>query len=598
MNWKFIFIFIFLFSFAKTDIKAYDCPDRFVNFVNPVRSRSLWIDNSLKPIVVQKEMLDKFGFTGTWLIQYDVLNDRELVEELKTYKNDEVGVFLEISIDLATDSKVNYLLNTPWYSPNVVFLSGYERGERIKLIDHLFSKFNKEFGYFPKSVGAWWIDSFSLNYMKDKYGINSALIVADQKTTDSYGIWGQWWGYPYVSSKYNILDPAKTDSSQVVIIQWAQRHPHLAYIGFGPQTSNYSIQANDYKSLGLNTDFFKETVSYYLDCKNDIGQITMGMETGMEGLSFIDEYEKQIEYLSSISVKDLTMSDFANLYKDKYKQNDSTIVIGQTDKEWKLTKNQRQNLFLEDQISYTGYVFKDYFVADDSQFLDRDLSKIDKSGNNMIYIPLYLIVLLIFTVILIKRKVNKIRLATIILSVLISHILVYRSYCFRNWCVFFSFESNLLMYYQMFLSVIFYVLFFLISNKINLFFYLASFGLLGLINILRYTVIDGIKYFGVLIGWDRLIGIGVSENRLLFINKEFEQFTSALIKVDLNFIYSNKYFYILLLPLSNLLLAIILTKLWKINKFWRVCTGILFVFGIVYLFQLSQMAPEAVLPIN
>jgi len=96
MNWKFIFIFIFLFSFAKTDIKAYDCPDRFVNFVNPVRSRSLWIDNSLKPIVVQKEMLDKFGFTGTWLIQYDVLNDRELVEELKTYKNDEVGVFLEI----------------------------------------------------------------------------------------------------------------------------------------------------------------------------------------------------------------------------------------------------------------------------------------------------------------------------------------------------------------------------------------------------------------------------------------------------------------------------------------------------------------------
>lgn len=598
MNWKFIFIFLSLFFFKQGDIKAYDCSYRYVNFINPVRSRSLWIDNSLRPIVAQKEILNKFGLTGTWLIQYDVLNDRELLNEIKAYKNDEIGVFLEISIDMATDSKVNYLLNAPWYSPNVVFLSGYERGERIKLIDQLFSKFNNEFGYFPKSVGAWWIDSFSLNYMRDKYDITSALIVADQKTTDGYGVWGQWWGYPYVSSKYNILEPATVESSDVVIIQWAQRHPDLAYIGFGPQTSNYSVQANDYKSLGLNTDFFKETVSYYLDCKNEIGQITVGMETGMEGLSFIKEYEKQIEYLSSISVKDLTMSDFANLYKDKYKQNDSAIVIGQTDKEWKLTKNQRQNLFLKDQISYTGYVFKDYFVADDSQFLDRDLSKIDKSGSNIIYIPLYLMVLLIFTAVLIKRKVNKIRLATIISSVLISHILVYRSYCFRNWCIFFGFELNLLMYYQVILSVIFYGLFFLISKKINLFFYLASFGLLGLINILRYTVIDGIKYFGVLIGWDRLMGVGVSKNRLLFINKEFEQFTSALIKVDLSFIYSNKYFYILLLPLINLSIAFVLTKLWRKNKLWIIIIRFLLIFGFVYAYQSFQLAPKTALPIN
>ncbi len=598
MNWKFILIFLTLFFFKQGDVRAYDCQDRYVNFVNPVRSRSLWIDNSLEPIVSQKEILNEYNFNASWLVQYDVLDDRELIEELKTYKNDEIGVFLEVSEGLATDSNVNYLLNTPWYFPNVIFLSGYERGERIKLIDQLFSKFNKEFGYFPKSVGAWWIDSFSLNYMKDKYRIKSALIVADQKTTDSYGVWGQWWGYPYVSSKYNILEPAKTDSSDVVIIQWAQRHPDLAYTGSGPQTSNYSVQANDYSSLGLDTNFFKNTIEYYLDCKNIVGQITVGMETGMEGLRFIDEYEKQIKYLNSISVEDVSMSDFADFYKEKYKQNNSAILIGQTDKEWQLTKSQRQNKFLEDKVSYVGYVFKDYFVADDSQFLDRDLSKIDKSGSNMIYIPQYLMVLWIFTAVLIKRKVNKIRLATIILSVLISHILVYRSYCFRNWCVFFSFETNYLMYYQLILSMLFYGLFFLISKKINLFFYLTSFGLLGLINILRYTVIDGIKYFGILIGWDRLIGIGVSENRLLFINREFEQFTSALIKIDLNFIYSNKYFYILLLPLSNLLLAIILTKLWKINKFWRVCIGILFVFGIVYLFQLSQMAPEAVLPIN
>jgi len=318
----------------------------------------------------------------------------------------------------------------------------------------------------------------------------------------------------------------------------------------------------------------------------------------MEGLSFIEEYEKQIEYLSSISVKDLTMSDFANLYKDKYKQNDSAIVIGQTDKEWKLTKNQRQNLFLEDQISYTGYVFKDYFVADRQEFLDRDLSKIGDSLSNMLYVPLYLVVLLLLAIVSVNKKVNKIRLVTIILSVLISHILFYKSYCFKNWCVFFSFESNLLMYYQMVLSALFYGIFFLISKKINLFFYLASFGWLGLINILRYTVIDGIKYFGVLIGWDRVFGIGVSENRLLFINKEFEQFTSSLIKIDLGVVYINKYYYLLLLPILNLVISIILARLWKINKFWKIFIGLLLIFGAIYIYQMFQIAPNTVSPIS
>jgi hypothetical protein len=116
-----------------------------------------------------------------------------------------------------------------------------------------------------------------------------------QKTTDRYGVWGQWWGVPYVASKANILVPAKneSESSNVAIIQWAQRDLSKA-IGAGPEYSNYSMQANDYLDRGLNTDYFMDLSSTYLSCDLPVGQVTVGLETGIEGYRFKNEYEKHV----------------------------------------------------------------------------------------------------------------------------------------------------------------------------------------------------------------------------------------------------------------------------------------------------------------
>src|SRR4030043_1781326 len=335
MKKSFLFMFLMFISifFASTLVhaeKVYGCNERYLNLVNPVRGRDLWLDKSLKPIDEQYQAINSYGFSASWLLQYDTLIDNELIVEIKKFDNrQELGVFLEVSPSLAQDSRVIYPHAVAWDDPNAIFLSGYSHSERKNLLTGLFEKFKNNFGYYPKSVGAWWIDSYSLEYIVKKYGIKTAMIVADQKTTDDYGVWGQWWGIPYYPTKANILIPASNSKNMqsVVVIQWAMRDLSKAY-GEGTSFSNYSLQANDYLDRGLNTNYFISLANRYLDCNLSLGKITVGLETGMESVKFISEYKNQLKALSTM--KDLdstTMSEFAGRFGKVYSSNPSQIKL-------------------------------------------------------------------------------------------------------------------------------------------------------------------------------------------------------------------------------------------------------------------------------
>jgi len=270
---RIFFIFVFLactFVFTprvRAGEISIQCQNRYLTLINPVRDRSLWKDPSLNPLIQQYNDIKKYSFPATWLLQYDTFSDIDLTHEVLSFdSSQEKGIFLEVSRKLAFDAGVPYPIYLRWSDPGAVFLSAYSQSDRRKLIDQAFEGYKKIFGIYPKSVGAWWIDSYSLDYMVSKYKINSALIVADQKVTDSYGVWGQWWGFPYKPSKANILVPASNagDSENAVIVQWAQRDPVLAYGGVG-LFSRYSLQANDYTVVGKDINYFKNLASQYLD---------------------------------------------------------------------------------------------------------------------------------------------------------------------------------------------------------------------------------------------------------------------------------------------------------------------------------------------
>ncbi|MBI3485320.1 hypothetical protein HY025_00075 [Candidatus Daviesbacteria bacterium] len=321
-----IFLSLFLIIFPN---KILADQNSFVTVVNPVRGNDFWELKDQKPtdaIAGQQQILKSQNIVATWLIRPDTLLDQNIIKILKLISStDELGLFLEITPSWTNQAKVEYQKSANWHSAGSVFLTGYSVKNREKLIDSAFEDFKKNFGFYPKSVGAWFVDAYSLQYMQKKYQINSALIVADQYSTDNYQIWGQYWQSPYYPQKRNTLAPAQTleDKLPIVVMQWAARDPVNGY-GKAVEESTYSVQANDYIDYhSLDINYFSKLVDIYTNQKfNKFNQLVVGLENSYSWSKYKNEYLNQINVISTKQKSGqflvVTMNDFAKWYKSSF----------------------------------------------------------------------------------------------------------------------------------------------------------------------------------------------------------------------------------------------------------------------------------------
>ncbi|MDQ3239720.1 MAG: hypothetical protein M3P33_04305 [bacterium] len=270
--------------------------------INPIRGPQLGLEKSnlLESLQGQWQFshLDNPSDTVpiTWLWQYSALEHPELISFakeniLRSKSQQEFGIFLEIDQNTALQSGVDYKGKTAWYRSDGLFLSSYDLYERKKIIDNVFQKFKNIFGYYPKSVGAWWIGAESIKYMQERYQIASALQCADQFNTDAYSIWGTPYSIPYISSSKNAAIPAKSnDSSNVVIMQWAPRDPLLAY---GNSVTQSTFSAQDYQLKNYDISYFNYLKDIYLKKPGD--QFVFGLEAGLiPPTAYQGQYRTQI----------------------------------------------------------------------------------------------------------------------------------------------------------------------------------------------------------------------------------------------------------------------------------------------------------------
>ena len=608
--WKLgtLFLFIWILSILPRTVLAVDnlkCNNRYATIINPVRGRNLWKNKTLQPLIDQYREISKYNFAATWLVQYDTFNDREVVSTIKSFNSEqEIGVFLEVSEQLAEDSGVVYPKNTVWYSPNVVFLSGYSRQDRVRLIDKLMTNFHTIYGYYPKSVGAWWIDSFSLHYLTEKYGVRSTLIVADQKTTDNYGIWGQWWGVPYYPDKVNVLVPSKSAQNQedTVVLQWAQRDLLRAY-GVGWTYSNYSLQANDYIRLGETTNYFEQLVKKYLSCQNTIGQITVGLETGIESVGYIGEYEKQMKVIAKLGdVKTVTMNRFYTLFKSAQPFNPKQLILGEGSEQWNLSLEGRKNEQLGDIVSYrSGIAFADFFIADHKAFLDRNVDNL-KVNLNQFPAPWWImlgIVAITFLWFYDKRL--------IIVGGLFGWFcygLVWRSFYGDGWIVYFGPVIEQLWLAQL-VMVILILAFIICYRKVTktwwkLLLLPATYSFDYLLSNLRFSVLSGKYYFGMLIKSFTFLGFSTTKSaHLEWINQRILGYQAeALLKCDFEKIWNNLALSSLVYPLIHIGIAMILGVLFRKlpHRIRWILITLMLLAGLGWGWYILQSNPRIVLP--
>lgn len=193
-----------------------------VNFIRLLEPRDSAITQDVlyQTVVKQVQLMQQYKLGGTFLLQYDALMDPRYQKLLKGLPKDafEIGAWWEIPQPLVEKAGLVWRGRYPWdWHADVGFSTGYTPAERERLADVYMQDFKTIFGYYPKSVGCWFIDAHTLNYLYQKYKIVASANCKDQYGTDGYTLWGGYWNQAYYPSKINSYMPAQHKQNQIPV---------------------------------------------------------------------------------------------------------------------------------------------------------------------------------------------------------------------------------------------------------------------------------------------------------------------------------------------------------------------------------------------
>lgn len=321
-----------------------------INFIRGVEPRDRNLD-LLEPVVNQINLLKKYNLEGTFLFQYDALLDEKFVNLFKNETNEqfEIGLWLEIMQPLVEKVGIQWRgrkgYSWDWHS-DIGFSVGYTVSEREKIIDEAMCKFKNTFGYYPKSVGSWIIDTHSLEYMANKYKIIASCNCKDQWGTDGYTLWGGYYGQAYYPSNKNVFCPAQTQDCQIKV-------PVFRMLGSDPIYQydlgldlNAEKGTNDvqhvvslepvYKYGGGSPEwvrwFFKENFNEY--CLS-FGYAQVGQENSFgwkkmeKGL--VDQIELLADKVEKNEIRVETLSTSGEWYRSQYKTTPASVIAALSD---------------------------------------------------------------------------------------------------------------------------------------------------------------------------------------------------------------------------------------------------------------------------
>ena len=360
-----------------------------INFIRGVEPR-VHVD-LMEPVKEQIMLLEKYNLPGTFLIQYDALIQSEYTTLLKGISNGnvEIGVWLEIMKPLVEDCGIVWRgrANFDWdWHANVGFSVGYTCAERMKVIDALFERFKEAFGYYPKSVGSWLIDAFSLEYMAKKYHIVASCNCKDQWGTDGYTLWGGYYGQAYYPSRHNAYTPAQTAAHQinVPVFKMLGSDPIYQYdLGLNVMddespASQHVVTLEPVYAGNTGGGGVPDWVDWYLDenfngkCIN-FGYTQAGQENSFgwdamkNGLTY--QMAKIAELAGAGKVEVMTLAESGRWFAGRFATTPPTAIAALTDWKcegrksvWFNSKNYRMNIYAEND----RFWIRDWHVYDEN----------------------------------------------------------------------------------------------------------------------------------------------------------------------------------------------------------------------------------------
>ncbi len=313
----------------------------FIRLLEP-RSEEITEDVLFQTTVKQLEMMKEYKLGGTFLLQYDALLDSRYQTLLKNLPDSlyEIGGWFEIPQPLVENAGMEWRGRYPWdWHADVGFATGYTPEEREKLVDVYMKDFKKIFGYYPKSMGCWFIDAHSLKYMYDKYGIVASCNCKDQVGTDGYTMWGGYWNQAYYPSVKNAYMPAQNAKNQirVPVFRMLGSDPiHQYDNGLGTSHQGVVTLEPVYGDAGGDSTWVNWYFKHFIEGENmEYSYVQAGQENSFTWTSMKKGFEIQIPLIARLrdenKIKVETLAESGKWFSDKYKTTPATSVTALDD---------------------------------------------------------------------------------------------------------------------------------------------------------------------------------------------------------------------------------------------------------------------------
>lgn len=210
-----------------------------VNIYNFIRMShvepSVFIQDDFETVKKQMILVGQYGFPATYALKYDALTEPRYQELIQTYagENDEISAWWEITEELCRKAGVRFRgsAQTKEYDERVnsAYSIGYEPGERMLLVDAYMDDFRNIFGYYPKTIGSWVLDTVTISHAAERYKVTGSAICRDQMGTDGFTLWG---GFPngiYYPGRKNENIPSDTIDGQLTVPMFRLLGPDPIY---------------------------------------------------------------------------------------------------------------------------------------------------------------------------------------------------------------------------------------------------------------------------------------------------------------------------------------------------------------------------------
>lgn len=226
----------------------------------------------------------------------------------------------------------------------------FSKEDKRRIIDDVFGLFYKKFGFYPKSTGSYFLDAYTINYIKEKYpSVVCAVATCWEEGSKAYHTCNNSWytfldggpWNPWIPSKINSHCPAmnKDDDSGIVAIPHLSRDLLACFDGngsnFGTHPQNVIRGMIYYKDEnGWEYPYFYNLVDQY----RHLGKYNEGYSYNMMfvGPGWLNKkgrweapydllaqsYEDAMAYYGKLKKEgnliDMTMEEFASYYRKKH----------------------------------------------------------------------------------------------------------------------------------------------------------------------------------------------------------------------------------------------------------------------------------------